>query len=431
MADLGTILVDGNGTSPRAWSTQAFGDIDEGIGSADGTEIQAATTLSDNRSTSLDTSFTLAAMPGDFDTMDSISYNVRYRAQNASGDDTLTFGIRIVTSGGTVLAAADSGGTFQTVQTGQNSTWSATLSNSGATAFTYTNTTATATNWNDAQVEFRSTHSQSMAADDNTVIVDTVEFTGTYTAAALETGTLRIGMISWWDLEETSGTRSDAHGSNDLTDNNTVGSGTGVTGDTAADFERTNSEYLLKADATDFDVGDDDLSIVVWINPETLASTAGDNLFFLRLIGDNNDWSFLLRITSTDDTVRFGTHDGTTTNPVDASTFGGLSTGTWYMVYAYHDATANEAGISINDGTVDTVSFTGGLRTLTDEDLVVGANWFHTTLVDEKHYDGLMDSLAIWNRVLTSSEVTELYNSGNGLQYADTAPSFTPQAIIY
>jgi len=32
-------------------------------------------------------------------------------------------------------------------------------------------------------------------------------------------------------------------------------------------------------------------------------------------------------------------------------------------------------------------------------------------------YNGLIDEVGIWSRALTSSEVTELYNSGDGLQY--------------
>lgn len=34
--------------------------------------------------------------------------------------------------------------------------------------------------------------------------------------------TLLDGLVAWWDLEEASGARIDAHGAFDLTDNNTV-----------------------------------------------------------------------------------------------------------------------------------------------------------------------------------------------------------------
>jgi hypothetical protein len=45
--------------------------------------------------------------------------------------------------------------------------------------------------------------------------------------------TLLTGLISFWPLTETSGTRVDVHGSNDLTDNNTVTGNPGVVYDVA------------------------------------------------------------------------------------------------------------------------------------------------------------------------------------------------------
>jgi len=35
-------------------------------------------------------------------------------------------------------------------------------------------------------------------------------------------------------------------------------------------------------------------------------------------------------------------------------------------------------------------------------------------------WDGVIDELGIWDRVLSASEVTELYNSGSGFQYPFT-----------
>lgn len=174
------ILINGNGVGPRQWTTQGFTAVDEGISAADGQIIRGASPGgSENRGTDLDTSFTLTDMPSDFGTMADLSWQVRYQADNATGDDTLTLGIRIV-NGALILAAADSGGTFQTVRTGLNSTWPTTQTNSPVTAFTYVNTTASRATWNGAEVELRSTHSQDMGPDDNTCIVDTLQFTGNY-----------------------------------------------------------------------------------------------------------------------------------------------------------------------------------------------------------------------------------------------------------
>src|SRR3990167_7395409 len=76
------------------------------------------------------------------------------------------------------------------------------------------------------------------------------------------------GLISWWSLDEASGQRNDSHGSNHLTDNNTVLSAAGKVGN-AADFEKSNSEFLSIADNPNLSTGDIDFTIAIWVKPET------------------------------------------------------------------------------------------------------------------------------------------------------------------
>ncbi len=82
-------------------------------------------------------------------------------------------------------------------------------------------------------------------------IVTDEEFTELYNAGAgvaFEDWDLPLSdavpyAVAHWPLDETSGTRADSVGSNDLTDNNTVLSATGMFGN-AADFEATSNEWL-------------------------------------------------------------------------------------------------------------------------------------------------------------------------------------------
>lgn len=187
MADMGTILVDGDGTSPRAWDSQSYADIDEGISSADGSYAYHAPLkdLSD------DTSFTLAAVPSDLSNVDTLSYNLRY-AQSGRSDDDLYLGVRIV-NGATILAAADAGGSFEEVGPITNTSFS----NSGATGFTYVNTGAAKSLWDDAIVELRARNVGTKAGDNAQIRCDTVEFTGTYTAAAGDTGTIMPALMRY------------------------------------------------------------------------------------------------------------------------------------------------------------------------------------------------------------------------------------------
>ncbi len=182
MATLNTILVDGDGAGPRGWDTQAFGDIDEGIAAADGTLIVRNSGTPGGEDA--DTSFTLGDTNSDFDSMDTFLFNLRWLVNlNSSVDDNVAIEIRVI-NGATILAAADSGGSFQ--QIAAPARIPTTLTNTGATAFSYVNTTATKAQWDGAEVEIRNNYVNNMVKDTNKlhVEVDTVEFTGTYTAAA-------------------------------------------------------------------------------------------------------------------------------------------------------------------------------------------------------------------------------------------------------
>lgn len=184
MATLPTLLVNADGTGPRNWQPafQESTAVDEAIADADGTGVASLL------STTCTTSFKIQNMPGAFITMSTLSWRVRY----ASGpvDDILSFDMRIVSrTSGTILAAADAGGTFQLVET-----WSAGFiyKNSPTTAWTYVNTSATKAEWDDAEVEFRQTYTIVMADDGARITVDAFELTGTYVAATFNPNSVMV-----------------------------------------------------------------------------------------------------------------------------------------------------------------------------------------------------------------------------------------------
>jgi hypothetical protein len=116
----------------------------------------------------------------DFETMLTLSWEVTYFLSGVGGDDTYQLLIRIV-NGATILAAADSGGTFQEVAADVNSDTDVTT---GPTAFTYVNTTADKTTWNGASIELQQVHTKSGGWDNHFIRTDFTEMTGTYTTAS-------------------------------------------------------------------------------------------------------------------------------------------------------------------------------------------------------------------------------------------------------
>ena len=94
-----------------------------------------------------------------------------------------------------------------------------------------------------------------------------------------------------------------------------------------------------------------------------------------------------------------------------------LSTGTWYhIVVTYNTSTGwklyQNGTLKDSNSNIETIKTPGTLNTNYIGWVDSGTN---------RHWDGLIDEIAVWDKELSSSEVTELYNSGDGLQYPFTS----------
>ena len=215
-------------------------------------------------------------------------------------------------------------------------------------------------------------------------------------------------LISYWPLDESSGNALDAHGSNDLTDNNTVGTATGLIAG-ARDFVPANSESLTHASNASLTTGEIDWTIGLWVY---LDSKASSRPLVSRWSNTSSDREYLLFYQSSGDRFRWVVQGASSVASVNADQLGSPSTGTWYYVLAWHAAGDNEIGIQVNNGTADTASGpTGSVPESTQNfrlgyDPDIGA-----------YHDGRIDEAAFWKRLLTDAEKTRLYNSGSGLDY--------------
>lgn len=98
---------------------------------------------------------------------------------------------------------------------------------------------------------------------------------------------------------------------------------------------------------------------------------------------------------------------------VRGTSFGALSTSNWYNVVAWHD-TGDTIGISVNLSAT-TASYSSGVRS-GSAPFVVGAvsNGFYG------FFNGRIDETGFWKKVLTASERSDLYNSGNANSYQNS-----------
>jgi hypothetical protein len=88
----------------------------------------------------------------------------------------------------------------------------------------------------------------------------------------------------------------------------------------------------------------------------------------------------------------------------------------WYNVVITYDGSRNTSGINlyINNNSQTFNSLYNNLTSSTSNSI----NFVLGSLYSDSFFmSGIQDEVGIWNRELTPSEVTELYNSGSGKQY--------------
>lgn len=220
---------------------------------------------------------------------------------------------------------------------------------------------------------------------------------------------LSTNLISYWAMDEGAGNALDSHGSNTLSDNNTVGTAIGkISG--ARDFVAANQEYFSISDNAALSTGDIDFSICCWV----LLNSKGANrpiVYKYTSGGADAAGEYVLRYKTASDRFEFFVSNGTFTS-VTANTFGSPSTATWYFIVAWHDSVNNQLGIQINNGTADTAAYSGGVNDNTNP-FQVGREFTGGGFMN-----GLIDGLMFSKYVFNSTEKTDLYNSGNGRDYA-------------
>ena len=174
-----TPLTVGNAAAPSDWTSAPNGALGDDSDSTYG-HLSLNTTSTYSR----DQGWELADVDADLGNVDTLAIVLRYgwgAGEQVNTWDTLA---ARVMSGATVLAAAESGGTFETVASTITTT---TATNSSSIPFTYVDTSATKAQWNAAVVEIRITLSRVKGGDTLEKRVYEADLTGTYTVAGAET----------------------------------------------------------------------------------------------------------------------------------------------------------------------------------------------------------------------------------------------------
>jgi hypothetical protein len=169
-----------------------------------------------------------------------------------------------------------------------------------------------------------------------------------------------------------------------------------------------------------------DFSINLWVKSDDWSQgTTNIQLLNSYITGSTSSW---FAIKQDESRIYFQFDTGSVAKSVYYSTDAYTDATDWVMVTAIRDTTTEELRLYFDGVEVKTESITGNTGSVNmNNDLNIGKHG-----QDEKdYYSGILDEIGIWNKVLNTTEITNLlYNSGDGFSYPFTVETVNNPPII-
>lgn len=198
-------------------------------------------------------------------------------------------------------------------------------------------------------------------------------------------------LISYWKLNEISGNRLDSFGTNHLTADITVTAPTGKIGN-AAGF--TGAQVLRCASNPSLQIGNIEFTFTCWI----YTTASGGWVFGKNNVPTSTDYHLELSGTAPVFRINGGQF---ASNPT------ALTLNTWNFIVIWRDL-AGTGYMRVNNGTVNTTPG-GPVPIPGSADFTIGG------LQQTYFFNGNVDELAFFKRILLPAEQVSMWNSGNGL----------------
>lgn len=218
--------------------------------------------------------------------------------------------------------------------------------------------------------------------------------------------TLLNGLVSYWNLNEESGTRADSVGSNNLSDNNTVGFTAGVNSN-AASFVAASTEWLSVDDNASLSMaGSFTWNMWAKINGTSARFFIGKDQSGGReiAIGQGNasgSPAFTMFLFNAAEQF---------IQPILAA-----SADEWHMFTVRYDVGTGKVTLNVDAAANDPwpLALAGAVA-----DTATPLNFGRRSFVGSNGYfNGPLDEVGLWSRMLTDPELAELYNAGAGKFY--------------
>ena len=230
------------------------------------------------------------------------------------------------------------------------------------------------------------------------------------TGSAITGGSsLLTSLVAAWKLDDL--TDSTGRG-NTLTNNNSATFNTGKIGN-AVYVAAASSQYLSITSNTDVQLSSSDFTIGLWAYHSSFSGAK--NIALGKDASGQREYYLFSEDTGTNNNrFKIAVFSGGAEKTAIANSFGDLSTATWYCVIAWWDSVAQTLNLSVNDGTTNTNNIAAALDAPASAALNIGRRSFAGF---ENYFDGRIDAVHVWKRVLSAADRTEFYNSGTGKEY--------------
>lgn len=221
-------------------------------------------------------------------------------------------------------------------------------------------------------------------------------------------------LVSYWKLDESSGNASDSVGSKTLTNINTVTYSAGKINN-GANFVTASSQYFT---FTPIGLSGTTFSISGWFN---LGTNQNGVIYQEGISGSGNPYVEIARGGATGADWVLVARNSSAVGLADQWT-ADVTRNVWHHFVWTMTTTQSNLYLDGNTTPIRTTNFTA--NSFTPD---VGRIGDEKRTSEGGYFGGSLDEIGVWTRVLSSSEITTLYNSGNGSQYPfGTTPTSTP-----
>ena len=205
------------------------------------------------------------------------------------------------------------------------------------------------------------------------------------------------GLIAYWTFEDNSNLGKDSLNIYNLATNGTVTQSTGNVSNGIA-ISNTAS-YIGSSSSSNFHINGDK-TFCGWFK---WSDNSHQNVLISKFAGASIDY-LIFKVSL--DNIRFRLDTNVTSYNLTSTT--SVSINTWYFVACWVNFSTSKMYIQINNGTIDEVTYSGTPKT-------VNSFSIHDSATSTTNCN--IDEVGVWSRILTTSELTSLYNSGNGKTY--------------